>query len=346
MKQIRILVFSKTGEATALRLAKDLKAHCTGITIDRKSKYLPDSISESVSEWAGHHFEDSDGLIFVGASGIAVRAIAPHIVSKKKDPAILVIDECGTFVISLLSGHLGGANELAVLCGDILQAVPVITTATDLHGKFAVDVFAKKNHCSIFDMSAAKEVSAAILTGEPVGFFSEFPWEGALPEGLLEISDCDKLPPIGIAVTIHPGQKPFSRTVQIVPSVVSLGMGCRKGKSYEDILSFAKALLEKQDLFVESLRELSSIDLKKQEPGLRALCEEWKLPFHTYTAEELMTAEGDFTSSGFVRQMTGVENVCERSAVLSSENGTLITKKTAEHGMTGALAIKKWRIHF
>ena len=95
--------------------------------------------------------------------------------SKKSDPAVLVIDECGHFVISLLSGHLGGANELALKVAEILHAVPVVTTATDLHHRFAVDVFAKKNNCSIFNMKAAKEVSAALLAGRRVGFYSEFP---------------------------------------------------------------------------------------------------------------------------------------------------------------------------
>ena len=98
---------------------------------------------------------------------------------------MLVIDECGKFVIALLSGHLGGANELAFRCAGYLKAVPVVTTATDLHSRFAVDVFAKKNGCAIFHMKAAKEASAALLAGESVGFYSEFPWDGELPEGLV-----------------------------------------------------------------------------------------------------------------------------------------------------------------
>lgn len=96
---------------------------------------------------------------------------------------MLVVDECGKFVISLLSGHLGGANELALKTAEILEAIPVVTTATDLHHRFAVDVFAKKNNCNIFNMKAAKEVSAALLAGKKVGFYSEFPTDGELPEG-------------------------------------------------------------------------------------------------------------------------------------------------------------------
>lgn len=111
----------------------------------KKSRYLPDSVSISTSQWAGEQFQaGKDGVIFIGACGIAVRSIAPYIAGKKTDPAVLVIDECGQFVISLLSGHLGGANELAVRCAGYLHATPVVTTATDLHSRFAVDVFAKR----------------------------------------------------------------------------------------------------------------------------------------------------------------------------------------------------------
>ena len=226
--RISIICFSLTGYMTAEDLQKDLQGKGYTAEIYKKSKYLDDSIAESTGIWAGHHFETDDAIIFVGACGIAVRSIAPYVASKKSDPAVLVIDECGKFVISLLSGHLGGANELTLEVAELLGAVPVVTTATDLHHRFAVDVFAKKNCCGIQNMKAAKEVSAALLAGEPVGFYSEFPWTGKLPEGLEESSeDTQDKPEIGIAVTIHQTCKPFTSTVQIIPRVVTLGMGCR-----------------------------------------------------------------------------------------------------------------------
>lgn len=179
--RISIICFSLTGYMTAEDLQKDLQGKGYTAEIYKKSKYLDDSIAESTGIWAGRHFETDDAIIFVGACGIAVRSIAPYVASKKSDPAVLVIDECGKFVISLLSGHLGGANELTLEVAELLGAVPVVTTATDLHHRFAVDVFAKKNCCGIQNMKAAKEVSAALLAGEPVGFYSEFPWTGKLP---------------------------------------------------------------------------------------------------------------------------------------------------------------------
>ena len=187
--KVALICFSLTGQQTGERLCRGLEAAGMTAELDKKSKYLPDSIQISTSAWAGEKFSDSDALIFIGATGIAVRSIAPYVASKKSDPAVLVVDECGKFVISLLSGHLGGANELALKTAEILEAIPVVTTATDLHHRFAVDVFAKKNNCNIFNMKAAKEVSATLLAGKKVGFYSEFPTDGELPEGLIR---CDE----------------------------------------------------------------------------------------------------------------------------------------------------------
>lgn len=346
--KIALICFSLTGQETGEKLCRCLET--TGMTavLDKKSKYLSDSIKVSTSVWAGKKFADSDALIFIGATGIAVRSIAPYVASKKSDPAVLVIDECGHFVISLLSGHLGGANELALKVAEILHAVPVVTTATDLHHRFAVDVFAKKNNCSIFNMKAAKEVSAALLAGKKVGFYSEFPVEGELPEGLVlcggstggtEI-DC------GVAVTVHTACHPFRSTAQVVPRCLTLGMGCRKSKETQGIAEAAQKVLDRSELYKEAFEQIASIDLKKDEQGILALSDDWQIPFVTYTENELKQVPGEFTPSPFVKKITGVDNVCERSAVFASGNGSLLQKKTGENGVTTAVAAREWRIHF
>ena len=346
---IAIICFSMTGLETGEKLQKALTEAGEQVTLSKKSRYLPDPVTVSTSQWAGEQFHSGkDGVIFIGACGIAVRSIAPHIVGKKTDPAVLVIDECGNFVISLLSGHLGGANALALRCAGYLGATPVVTTATDLHSRFAVDVFAKKNGCAIFHMKAAREASAALLAGEKIGFYSEFPWEGELPEGLVL---CDRdggplCPETGIAVTIHKDCLPFSNTVHVVPPSAVLGMGCRRGKDAGAIREAAEECLREADIYKEALCAIASIDLKKEEPGLLALSEAWKLPFQTFTEEELKAVKGEFTPSKFVRKITGVDNVCERSAVLAGGQGTLIRKKTGRDGVTTALAAGNRRIYF
>ena len=353
--KIALICFSLTGQETGEKLCRSLETIGMTAVLDKKSKYLPDSIKISTSVWAGKKFADSDALIFIGATGIAVRSIAPYVASMNSDPAVLVIDECGHFVISLLSGHLGGANELALKVAEILHAVPVVTTATDLHHRFAVDVFAKKNNCSIFNMKAAKEVSAALLAGRRVGFYSEFPVEGELPDGLLLCDECgnpvrpaedDTEPECGVAVTVHTSCQPFASTTQVVPKCLTLGVGCRKGKDAGGIAEAAQKILDRSELYREAFEQIASIDLKKEEQGILSLSHDWQIPFRTYTENELKQVPGEFTPSPFVKKITGVDNVCERSAVFASGNGSLLQKKNGENGVTTAVAAREWRIHF
>lgn len=365
-RQLSVICFSLTGWATGCRLAEGMRACGYAVSLEGKSRYLPESIEESVSEWTKRQFSSAQGIIFIGACGIAVRSIAPLVVSKTCDPAVLVIDECGSYVISLLSGHLGGANALAQDAAKALGALPVITTATDLHKRFAVDVFAKRNGCAIFHMKAAKEVSAALLAGKKVGFYSEYSWEGVLPEGLT-VCGRDGRPvesqndeegaehkkdracgrfSIGIAVTTHKSCLPFPSTVQVVPRIAALGMGCRRGREEEAVCAAAYAALGEEDIYEEAVFALASHELKKEETGILALSEKMGVPFYTYTSQELLDAEGDFEGSAFVQKVTGVDNVCERSAVRACGNGVLTAKKRGWDGVTTAVAEKKWRIHF
>ena len=349
--KISVICFSMTGAATAEKLKQGLEKQENEVSLFSKSKYLENSVSVSTEHWAGERFCLDDGLIFVGACGIAVRSIAPYVASKKTDPAVLVIDECGKYVISLLSGHLGGANELAKKAAEILEGQAVLTTATDLHSRFAVDVFARRNHGGIFFMKAAKEVSAAILAGETVGFYSEFPWKGKLPGGLVVCDSTGKdregnIPETGIALTVHTSCMPFASTVQVVPNILTLGMGCRKDKESEAVKIAAEECLSRADIRREAVEKIASISLKKNEPGLKRLAEKWQIPFETYEEEQLREVEGDFTPSAFVKSITGVDNVCERSAVLGSDNGKLLIKKSGGNGVTTALAIRKWEVRF
>ena len=163
-----ILSFTANGRKTAGKVRKALSSEDWLVAENVKCKEEADSYEGSLKEWTGEHWKVSDVLIYVGAAGIAVRAIASFVVSKKEDPAVLVIDELGKYCIPILSGHIGGANELAEKLSQMLSMEAVITTATDLNQKWAVDIFAKKNRLYIEDMKLAKLVSADILAGRQV----------------------------------------------------------------------------------------------------------------------------------------------------------------------------------
>ena len=310
-------------------------------------------LTEPLREWCGRRFSQADALIFVGACGIAVRGIAPFVEDKRKDPAVAVVDEKAGFVISLLSGHIGGANELSLQIGEMTGAQPVVTTATDVNGLFAVDVFARQNGMVIENMACAKGISAALLDREPVGFASEFPVEGEIPPELVR-SEIGKTcaakatghAALGIAVTLRETAAPWPLTLRLYPRIVTMGIGCRKNTQAERIEEKALEVLAKHRIPVCCICQAASIDLKKEEPGILAFCRKYGIPYQTYSGEELKEAKGNFSPSAFVASVTGVDNVCERAAVLAAEQGTLIQNKYAGDGVTIALAVKKWSVRF
>lgn len=291
---------------------------------------------ENLSQWTKKRFLDSDGILFIGAAGIAVRAIAPYVKDKTTDPAVMVMDETGRFCISLLSGHFGQANKITTLLAGLAGAQPVITTATDLNEKFAVDVFAKENGLKILDMNLAKCISADILEGKKVGFFSDFPIEGKMPKELTPNVQQKH----NITLTIKSGQK--KNTLSLIPPLVIVGVGCKKGATHEAIQDMVSLACDKAGVLKESICCLSSIDRKDKEPGILKFAEENQLPYLTYSPEELEGIEGTYSDSDFVKKIAGVGNVCERAAVLAG-NGRLILKKQAGNGVTVALAVREWK---
>ena len=340
--EIRILSYTNHGEETARRVSLALERgghRCRTFALEKFCKEGDEKLTVSASEWAGDGFLEADALIFVCAAGIAVRAIAPWVKSKTTDPAVLVLDEKGTFVIPLLSGHIGGANELALLLANALGAAPVITTATDINDLFAVDVFAAKNRLRISDMQLCKEISAALLAGEPVGFCSDLPVSGPLPKGLT-----DGEATLGVCVS-REQKAPYLRTLRLIPQRFALGVGCKKGKDAEALDAFIRRNLNVSGVSIGELFCMASIDLKKDEPGLLAFCETHRLPFYTYSADELNAVPGVFSGSAFVKEKTGTDCVSERAAVKAS-GGELIVKKIAEDGMTFALAKREEAISF
>lgn len=286
---------------------------------------------DSLSELVSHIFEKYDALVFICACGIAVRAVAPHLRSKTTDPAVVVIDDCGRFVISVLSGHIGGANELAKRLAEQLGAQAVITTATDTGGHFSPDSFATANGLIITDMDAAKEIAAAVLDGEKIGFVSDYGYIN-MPEEFSAGTDCRT------GIYVGCGKKmPFPVTLKLVPRNIVLGIGCKRGTDCGAIESVAAAALKSADIAIERVCAVATIDLKADEVGLLALCEKHSWELCIYTAEELENVGGEFTPSDFVKSVTGVDNVCERSAVRCS-GGQLILRKTAANGVTVAVA--------
>lgn len=336
---IRIISFTDRGRGVSQTLAAALSAH----TVQQYAKadgFLPYA---SVRAFAQEAMQQADAVVFVGAAGIAVRAIAPFVHSKDTDPAVLVIDENGNFVISLLSGHIGGANAWTRRLADILHAIPVITTATDGRGVFAADSWAVQHGCAVKDIREIQYVSGALLRGERVGLRSDFPIVGALPDGVQTDTSHD----CGMLISVRePEQPPFAHTLHVVPRVVHIGVGCKKQTDPCALRTWTEGILRELRIVPQAIASVSSIDLKREEAAVLALAQAWRVPVHFYSAQQLEQVTGDFPRSDFVRRITGTDNVCQRAAAKASENGSCLLAKTAKDGMTVSIYAKEWRAEF
>ena len=331
--KVSIIAFTDNGMEIAYKLSNSL-SETNDVDFTRCGK-------GALSTWTEEHFSTNDALIFIGAIGIALRAIAPYIKTKTKDPAVVVVDELGQFSIPILSGHIGGANELALRISEILNAIPVITTATDINKVFAVDTWAKSQGLHILNPECIKLVSSKLLKGESVHVKSDYPIQGNLPKNvyLNDLEDSNA----GYDVIITHKDLENERkndTLLLVPQIITVGIGCRKDISFEAIESSILNIIESENYHISAINALASIDKKANEKGILEFAKKYGLPFNTYSAEELNSLEGDFTKSEFVKSVVEVDNVCERSAIKES-NGKLIRRKDTcdGAGVTVALAI-------
>ncbi|MCM1126156.1 MAG: cobalamin biosynthesis protein [Lachnospiraceae bacterium] len=367
--KLSIISFTQKGKILSERIAEEAEEMET-LLFTRQKAYAGQKggsagrtafTEKPVGEWAGEQMEKGHALLFIGACGIAVRAIAPHLKDKLRDSPVLVMDENGKYVIPILSGHVGGANALAVYLAEKTGAQAVITTATDMNRKFAVDLFAKKNGLFIVNKDGIAGVSAKALAGEEItlsiekghGIYGaeddlQEKWKTVKPlrdfEGI-RILPYPPREPVDVLITSEKGQ--FPAQLCLCPKEYVIGIGCKKGKEAKELEAFLRRKLKELGIETRQIWAAASVSQKKEEAGILAWCQKEKIPFWTYEAEELQAVEGDFQPSLFVKEQVGVDNVCERAAVKAcGADGTLILKKCAEDGMTIAVAKRKWSVSF
>lgn len=352
--RLAMISFTQQGGVLAEKIEKKLVGHETYHDITRYTfwKYPVEGgvPFEDGTALAKSIFVQYDGLVFIAAAGIAVRLIAPYVTSKLHDPAVLCIDEQGKFVVSLLSGHIGGANALTKLLADCIAACPVITTATDVGERFSPDSFAAANHLKIESMDMAKEIAAAIVRGEKIGLFSEFPCTH-IPRELVpaeyavkgDMSE-EQIPVNGICISREPMEMPFCNTLYLTPKNMILGVGCKRNTKPDIFEAFILKKLTGHGIAMDSVRCICSIDLKKGEEAILQFARKYHIPFETCSAKALMEVQGEFTASAFVEETTGADNVCERSAM--RYGGRLVLNKQAENGITLAVAEAEIKIDF
>ena len=295
------------------------------------------------SETVAADFCRYDGLVFVMATGIVVRTIAPLLQTKAHDPAVVVLDQRGEFVISLLSGHLGGANGLARQIAAAIHSVPVITTATDIQGVPAFDLFAKQNHLTIENLSELKYISSALLRGETVELITDCPI-------------CPETIPAQIVRTQTPRGKnrvvisdacgtawteDGAHTLILRPRSLVVGIGCKKGISAAHLEHCLTAFLEEYHLSRHGIGCFATISLKAQEPAILALCEKYHCPLKIVDDAEIRKCSHAFEASPFVQEVTGLPSVAQACSYLASDCGTELSGKVKFSGVTLAVCRKK-----
>jgi cobalt-precorrin 5A hydrolase len=335
-------------------IAKKIVAKFAGVDVFRSAK-LPvkeiqatafDGLANAISE----QFRRYEGHIFIMATGIVVRMIAPLIQSKVEDPAVLVVDDRGLHVISLLSGHIGGANALANQVADCIGANPVITTATDANQTPAIDVIATEKQLYIENPQAIKTVNMSLLKCERIDLHDPYeclkglvpdsaPWSGP-DEKDGSLNDDESANMIHKArVFIDDIQiKLPPQTLVLRPPTLMAGIGCNRNTSMQEMKEFLERVFDQFHLSLHSLIGLASIQLKADEAGLLALADELDLPLKFYDSEELNQVKTIENPSLMVEKHIGVKSVCEAAAILSAQNGTLVVPKQTTRNVTIAVA--------
>ena len=327
--KLSIVSLTSRGAQLGGRLAGQLRDQGESVEYcDRKQQQ-----DFSLARWTGQAFSQAGGIIFVAPVGIAVRAIAPHLKSRISDPAVVAVDELGRFSVALISGHIGGANRLAARVAELTGATAVITAAADRPGSLAVDSWAMERGLRIANPERLRHLAQTLPEGAAVTLESDFPVRGRAPDGLCLVQKD------GDAVCSFWDRR--SLALCLVPPVAVLGIGCRKGTTAQTLRQAWEEFRKECGILPQAVESAATIDVRAQEPGLVEFCRQMEWPLRSFTAQELGQARGVFAASELVRSVTGVDNVCERAAVVSS-GGRLLVPKWTRGGVSMAMAIQDY----
>lgn len=326
---ISYFALTEEGFATADRIRDKI-----GGVIESKERF-----KESVAE----KFCECDALVFIMATGIVVRTIAPMLVGKSIDPAVIVIDQKGEFVISLLSGHLGGANRLAKRIAEAIDATPVITTATDVQGVIAFDEFAKDNELVIENLSELKYISSSLLKREKVEFVTDCLINTSKTPPEIKITD-NPNGKIRVIVSDRINKKYEEGAEHILflrPKSIVVGIGCKKMTSFEHLESCFLSFLDKYKISIKSVFKIATVSIKAREDAIIKLCAKYGLDLEIVSDQEICNCNHKFDESEFVKSVAGVPSVAQACSYISSGCGDELTGKIKFSGVTMAACRKK-----
>ncbi|SFE51385.1 cobalt-precorrin 5A hydrolase [Alteribacillus iranensis] len=359
MNNIAAVAITKHGVSLVRRLAKALPG--TDIFYMKKFEQGDEEkkgftlFEGSVRKQLPSYFEKYDGIIMIISLGAVVRMISPLLKDKKTDPAVVVIDDRGEFVISVLSGHLGGANGLTKTVASQLDATPVITTASDVQETIPVDIFGRAFGWVPEDFEQVIPASAAVVNEEPLVIVQEsgekdwWTYDKDLPGHMTVVSSPEEAKELDVKAALVITHRNLTATdkeslpeVRMIyrPKVVHIGIGCNRGTEADEIEAVIESTLQRLQINRLSVKQVATIDLKKDEEGLLKVCEKNSWPFVYYSPDELNQAPIQ-NPSDVVYKYTGAYGVSEPAAVLSSGNERLLLEKEKSGNVTISIAIQE-----
>ncbi len=338
--------------AAGATLARKIQAHFPGcrLFLGRRAGGAEDGGRfERLGDTLPQYFNRYRGHVFIMATGIVVRSVAHLLRDKTEDPAVVVMDECGQHAISLLSGHLGGANALARRVADCIGARPVITTATDLQNVPAIDLIAQERGLAIENPAAIRHVSMALLAGQSISLHDpQGCLAGALPDACLR-SDASTTGPddgegrksCGPGIWVDDIRVDLPAEILLLrPASLFVGVGCNRNTPTSEIRDLMNQVMDQHGLAPASVAGLASIDLKADEEGLLELSRSLSRPLIFFSRDQLALVPDVPSPSTVVEKHVGVKSVCEAAAILASGNGQLIAPKQTTPNVTIAIARK------
>ena len=349
--KIALLALTDRGVATALRINESLSN-----TVERDLFIHEKALGHSENQGIVFRrlrniiprlWQEYSVLIFVMATGIVVRQIASLIEGKDRDPAVLVLDEEGKFVIPLLSGHLGGANTWANHLASQIGAQAVITTATDVRGLVAPDEYARRYGWKVEPLDHLPTVNRLLLEQGYLKVWTSYPFKPeeawVNDEHYQFLSDQEK-EKANVIISPFPGLSIKDDLIYLIPPLLSVGVGCRRGISTETVLEGIRSAVDQIGASLKAVSGIYSIDLKYDEVGLIEAAKYLRVPFRTFPAVELQTVieKEQLSRSNFVKEKIGVDGVCEAASLLGTQRGRLILPKFKGQGVTVAISVENF----
>ena len=339
-KKIAILSITNNGRELALRI-KEIMKNVDVFFIKKDTDYKSDEVTvvnKGLKEFIPQIFDKYDYLIFIMATGIVVRTIAPLIISKFSDPAILVMDEKGNNIISLLSGHMGGANEMTLYMSDLINSHPVITTATDVNKKSSLDMIAKKLNGHIDDFrDNVLKINSMLVNNEEVHLYIDGNYKINHQGFTLydEKTDLDKVRNLVVVTNKKDINKILNKNIEnlnekiikVTPKDIVIGVGCKKNTDSDHMKNSLIKFLAEYNIDINAVKEIGSIEIKKDEKAIIDLAKFLDVKFKTFSVEEISKVDYLYEKSDWVKKNVGVYSVSDPVAHLLSEGRVIINKQ-------------------